>query len=267
MHDAAALARLPYHNRLPLRWGIQDTRVGCRQLARTPQYAVVYVLRGEIDYHDQHGRQRHIRPGDALQRLPDCGHRLCWPAGGSHAFIALPTGAWQALRELGLPTLQDPVLPVGGDARFESAMRRLGRQDTGSTPWEQTAMLSRLLELVVGLHRRALHHSDPEAALVSRACALLEEELTTACALPEVAERLGVAYPRLRRHFQRLMACPPGTWRLRRRMERAQELLEAGSSVAAVAEAVGYSDAFTFSRQFRRHCGTSPSRWQQQFDG
>jgi AraC-like DNA-binding protein len=79
--------------------------------------------------------------------------------------------------------------------------------------------------------------------------------------LPALARRLGVSAPSLRRHFVRATGLPPRAWIERQRMAQAERLLLAGRPVAAVAEAVGYADAFHFSRVFRRVTGTAPSRW------
>ncbi|RZL90592.1 MAG: AraC family transcriptional regulator [Variovorax sp.] len=49
------------------------------------------------------------------------------------------------------------------------------------------------------------------------------------------------------------------------RFERARELLAQGrATVSQVAEQLGFSDTANFSRAFRRHCGVTPSEFQQQ---
>ena len=42
------------------------------------------------------------------------------------------------------------------------------------------------------------------------------------------------------------------------RMDKAKELLKSGSTVADVAELVGYSDEFAFSKAFKKYLGISP---------
>lgn len=49
------------------------------------------------------------------------------------------------------------------------------------------------------------------------------------------------------------------------RFERAREMLaQARTTVSQVAEELGFSDTANFSRAFRRHCGVTPSDFQQQ---
>ena len=43
----------------------------------------------------------------------------------------------------------------------------------------------------------------------------------------------------------------------------AQMMLLEGGPVKAVAKALGYSDAYAFSKQFKRFCGSSPSAYAQ----
>jgi AraC family transcriptional regulator, regulatory protein of adaptative response / methylphosphotriester-DNA alkyltransferase methyltransferase len=72
-----------------------------------------------------------------------------------------------------------------------------------------------------------------------------------------------------RRQLQRALAEVGGTTFSRElqraRMERAAQLLRAGSfPVQVVAGAVGYRQAAQFAKVFRRHHGTSPSSFRRQ---
>ncbi len=53
---------------------------------------------------------------------------------------------------------------------------------------------------------------------------------------------------------------PPLSLLIRLRLQRAMDLLQRGShNVAEAARAVGYEDAFYFSRLFKKHIGVTPS--------
>ena len=78
-----------------------------------------------------------------------------------------------------------------------------------------------------------------------------------------VAERLCVGYETLRKQFQREMHLSLEEYRQSRRMTTAQMMLLEGEPVKAVAKALGYSDAYAFSKQFKRFCGSSPSVYAQ----
>lgn len=80
-----------------------------------------------------------------------------------------------------------------------------------------------------------------------------------------LARAVGLSPAQLRRLFARHCACSPGTWLMRHRLQRAEELLARTSlSVQEVADECGFADAFWFSRLFRRERGVSPRRWRQE---
>jgi AraC-like DNA-binding protein len=65
--------------------------------------------------------------------------------------------------------------------------------------------------------------------------------------------------------FAEVVGQPPLTYLTRWRMTLAADLLteREEATVAEVARAVGYSDAFTFSTAFKRNRGVSPSRFRR----
>jgi AraC-like DNA-binding protein len=99
---------------------------------------------------------------------------------------------------------------------------------------------------------------------VGRARARLGEDLKRPCRPRQVARELGCDYERFRKLFQRDTGLSPIRWHMRRRMDRACELLlNRKLTIAHVAEAVGFSDQALFATRFRRHCGMSPSQFRR----
>ena len=67
------------------------------------------------------------------------------------------------------------------------------------------------------------------------------------------------------RVFRREIGLPPGRYVIRCRIDRARYLLlHSKQSIGAIAEQLGYHDAFYFSKQFKRNTGMSPSDFRQQ---
>ena len=76
---------------------------------------------------------------------------------------------------------------------------------------------------------------------------------------------MGLSYERIRKLFMKQIGVSPHAYRIRRRLDRACELLREGkASVSEIAERLGYADPFTFSRQFTKERGTSPSAYRKQ---
>ncbi|WP_417268839.1 helix-turn-helix domain-containing protein [Celeribacter sp.] len=64
-----------------------------------------------------------------------------------------------------------------------------------------------------------------------------------------------------RRAFRDRIGMTPQKYREQKRMEYAIRRLDMGLTVKQVAEELGYSDPYFFSRQFKRHIGASPSQY------
>jgi AraC-like DNA-binding protein len=76
-----------------------------------------------------------------------------------------------------------------------------------------------------------------------------------------IARHHRVPLSTFRKRFIALTGKPPQRWVIEKRIARARELLAEGASVRNVAEQLGYSDVFFFSRQFREWTGIAPSAY------
>lgn len=77
-----------------------------------------------------------------------------------------------------------------------------------------------------------------------------------------LASEAGVSRALFAKRFTDVVGVPPLTYLTEWRMAEAKDLLaDPGASVATVARAVGYADAFGFSAAFKRHTGQSPTEF------
>ena len=80
--------------------------------------------------------------------------------------------------------------------------------------------------------------------------------------VPALARSAHVSEDHFSRSFKAAFGETPHRYLLRRRMERAKALLRAGElSVTEVCLAVGFTSLGSFSAQFRRYVGVSPSAY------
>jgi AraC-like DNA-binding protein len=81
------------------------------------------------------------------------------------------------------------------------------------------------------------------------------DEAATACAMPPST---------FRRRFKEAVGLSPRDFALVNRLSRARRrLLTDRRPIAAIAEELGYSDVYFFSRQFRAHTGMSPAAYRR----
>ncbi len=91
--------------------------------------------------------------------------------------------------------------------------------------------------------------------------------LSDLCADPhvtELARRCGLSRSYFTKAFKVSMGLPPHRWLVRRRIQRAEELLErTDDSICAIAAACGFADQSHLTRIFHAAIGTSPAAWRR----
>ncbi len=98
-----------------------------------------------------------------------------------------------------------------------------------------------------------------EATEVQRAIRYIEAHAERRLSIAEVAREAGISIRSLQKRFKSEVGLTPKSYQLMVQMDLAYKCLyESGMKVADVAALLGYSDAYTFSHQFKKHWGTSP---------
>ena len=103
------------------------------------------------------------------------------------------------------------------------------------------------------------HH--PTYQRLRRVVAHLEANYAQNVPVPVLAQMLGVSVAQLERHFQRVFQLSPRQMLTKLRMDAGMRLLREPGSIAAIAQACGYSDQSAFTRQFRSVTGLTPSEY------
>lgn len=109
----------------------------------------------------------------------------------------------------------------------------------------------------------AVSAQDDSSDLVSQACAFIAENISNPdLSVPDVSGAMGVSVQHLARLFRRKLGSTVVEQINSTRIERAKQLLLEGSmAVNAIAREVGYNNNVTFSRNFHRCVGMSPSEF------
>jgi AraC-like DNA-binding protein len=214
--------------------------------------------------------------------LPEEGgtrHRRGWNDGGVDSCDGTTTlivGAYPVHGEISrrlLDTLP-VVLRVEAGGPGDAVLDHLGAEVAADVPGQQV-VLDRLLDwLLVCAVRDYFDRPDGEPPawyaaqrdpVVGDALRLLHAEPAAPWTVSTLGERTGVSRSTLAKRFADLVGEPPLTYLTRWRMTLAADLLteRAGVTIAEVARAVGYSDAFAFSAAFKRTRGVSPSQFRR----
>lgn len=176
-------------------------------------------------------------------------------------FSELPD--WFVLRTDELPRLAPLALALG------LLGSEVQRRDLGAD-----MALHGLLDLVFTytmrelIEREGLAHSGWSHAIrdgqVGQVVSMMHENCSRPWTLEELAEEAGLSRTTLAERFRDAMGDTPLHYLRTLRMQRAMRLLsESERNLESIASEVGYQDAFSFSKVFKRTVGVSPRDFRQ----
>jgi len=226
----------------------------------------------------QHGRLRLDHQGGSLRGGPgDC---LAVPAGVPYRFwvegrrdaehwIMNCDGAsclrwWQHLGR------QEPaVLHVArrGEAEWlcERILDHLG-SERSSDRWTACCYMQAYHSLIAADQEWRPADGGAAAELAARCRDLVAGRGLELGSVVELADELGVGPDYLARCCRQLGLPSPGDQLRLVRMQRAAALLSDGMrQVGSIADELGFSDVFAFSKAFKRYAGLSPRAWRRHF--
>lgn len=97
-----------------------------------------------------------------------------------------------------------------------------------------------------------------------RAYAFIEAHLDGDPSISDLAQECRLSASHFARAFRQAVGMPPHRWLMKRRIERAKELLLEGDlELAQIALACGFVDQSHLTRIFSQHEGHSPGRWRR----
>ncbi len=212
------------------------------------------------------GRAHELCPGLTYSYGPRCPHQIeADQADPPRKYFIDFTGRSAAamLRAAALPSGTARRLVPGG--QFAEIMELLIRQ--GARPGPETDRIcSALLQALAGTIAQAPSQadqadSDVRARQTYLQCReLLDRHFLNLTSLGELADRCGLAPAYLCRLFQRFDTDTPYQALIRHRMNHAAAALtRSNHMVKQVAHELGYTDAYQFSRAFKRIHGVSPA--------
>jgi AraC-like DNA-binding protein len=207
-----------------------------------------------------------LRPGDLTICASDEPYRL--KLSDDHATLAveLPRAALEAR----VPDLDDRIARALRGASpgvrlfhdFLLSLWRQGDQSEAEPSWQESVSNVFLDLLALALREeRPIAEGGSHAA--RRLSALIEARLTDpGLSTTMLADELGISARSVQTLFAQ-RATTPSAYILRRRLERAAELLagDATLSITELAFELGFNDSAYFTRCFRQQFGAPPSAW------
>ncbi len=253
------------------RW-VRDTGIYFSQIHAT---VLLYVYRGTCRLeHGAPGGERAVTVGPAqfIAVPPDTRYRF-WvePKGDLELAIAHANGTafdrfWQAL---GGPS--PTLLKVRRRREIERDLEDVIQHAPSWSETDRVAALhyfQALLNIVAGDQTLDLPARSRSDAHADHCRELIEEQFQRYTSLGELAAALDLNPDYLSRAYRARFDVTPAEHLRWRKMEQASVWLREGDrTVEVIACALGFSDAFAFSKSFKAYAGLPPQFWRKQFKG
>ncbi|MBD2845017.1 helix-turn-helix transcriptional regulator [Paenibacillus sp. IB182496] len=231
---------------------------------RTIKHGWVFPVRGEA-HMQVNGTSYALEPGRVLHAAPEM--RLDSQVQGEGEFeyylllyrleqasdaAATVCGTHYALRPGVHPGINERLVQLHRQVRRTGELARL----------KTSALLMDLLHQVLHGCGQAIGGSAPSEQAVTAAAAYIEDHYMEPLTLHGLAALHGMSSARFSYYFHKYMRLRPIEYVMQCRMERARELLQAGTfPISAVSASVGYDNPLYFSRVFKKKFGLSPSKY------
>ncbi|HHV10279.1 MAG TPA: helix-turn-helix transcriptional regulator [Clostridiales bacterium] len=231
-------------------------------------YSCFLLLSGNGSYYGEEGKRYPLEPGTVVQRLPGLVHSTEVTPDGSwlEFFISFGRSTYDYLCSLKLLPIASPVIRTDFDDSLLSSFSRLLDQMKKADDTELPFLSLKAQKLVLTLLQPQIKSSNADSMkeAMEEACRYLSPEIGSSLSLEDIAARLGMSYENFRKQFRKYTGSSPAQYRTMQRMKHAKLMLLSGISIKETAALTGYSDTYSFTKQFTHTVGMPPGRYRKE---
>jgi len=233
---------------------------------QTKSYHGVLILSGHGIYKDAN-YETPIKPGDFIQRFPGNPHStIITDDDWAEIYVMIGKSMFKDLAVLNVMSEGQPVLHPGID--FETVQTFLNFHDQLGfvDHLELPLLVPQLINYLARINYldKTNQPNTEEKNMLTLATKYIHENINTRITVHDVATHVDMGYEKFRKLFTQHYNISPGNYIIDNRIFNSQKLLTNSElSIKEVAYKLGYVDAYTFSKQFKKITGRSPSDFQQ----
>ncbi|MBN1554437.1 MAG: helix-turn-helix domain-containing protein [Phycisphaerae bacterium] len=230
-----------------------------------PDIELIYIIRGRFDYDDVRGETFSFGPGDHLLIWPEVEHTLRCRRGRPGKFACIHCEPMRQYRYAEGKYAMEPTprvkIATGRDPLLRSLFEQVARAFAGGGRFRRELVAS----LVRSIWLRLAEYWQPDSVentpsvRVEQMAEFLRRRFRDPVGRRDLSEQFQLTPQYVNKLFREELGVTPVEFLNRLRVERAVALLRDGRSVKETAEEVGFSDAFYFSKVFKRIRGVPPS--------
>jgi AraC-like DNA-binding protein len=232
------------------------------------EYQLVYIARGRGFFETTETGRVRIQAGQVFLLFPGVPHRYrpVKKQGWDESWIGFNGEvAVRLMNEFFTP--EKAVIRVGYDQELRDLIHSITDLMQETPAGYQQLMAARTMETLALTRSRAMsyHAADREVMQrVQQARNFLLRHSEEDVDMEKLATQLGLSYSRFRAMFKEHTGTPPHQYQLDIRINKARELLRHSSlSISEIAERLGFSSVYYFSRLFKKREGGSPSEYRK----
>lgn len=227
-------------------------------------YSCSVLLNGKGTFIDSSNNNHSLTPNSIFQCLPEKKFSIIvdndsqW----SEFNIKIGKSVFDSLASLNLLNIDTPVFQINLKPYLTQWFSELVNQLKHTEIAELPEVLFVTQKLLINLHREDIRRYESDIdAIIAGAKQMLYYRYNENISLDEIASSFNISYEKFRKIFKQKVGISPIQYRLRTKFHLAERLLSEGFPIKMVAEEVGYTDPFTFSRQFTKYMGAPPSKF------
>lgn len=233
----------------------------------TNHYGGVMVLSGQGEYYDEAAGKVPIHPGDFIQRFPGRKHTtLVTSNDWSEIYICIGALLFENLRDMNVISIDKPILTTGLDFTLIEQLLDFYKKLEVANNLELSLLVSEAIAIFsrANFLDKQNSHSSDEIDMLQMSCKYIDENILNRLSVEDVANHVNVGYEKFRKIFTNHYGVGPGLYMIQQRMHRAQIMLADNNlSIKEIANELGYTDAYAFSKQFKKLMGISPSEFKK----
>lgn len=226
------------------------------------RYDLVMVLSGTGKYIDDEFGEIPLEAGDCIQRLPGRKHStIILDNEWSEFYLCVGTALFESMFNI-YAAAHKPVLKTGIDFEMIQLFLDIHKKLDTATGVEVPLLLPKAVALVTRaayLHRinsRTVEEED----ILKVAVAYIKDNPGSRMSVEDVADQVDMGYEKFRKLFQQYYGISPGNYILNQRIRAAQSMLSGDKmTIKEIAVELGYRDTSSFSKQFKKVTGRTPT--------
>ena len=225
-------------------------------------YSCSVLLKGKGTFIDSSGNSYPLIQNSIFQCLPSKNFSIIIDRDSewSEFNIKIGKSVFDSLASLKLLNIDTPVFQVNLKPYLIQWFSELIKQLNHTENAELPEVLFVTQKLLINLHREDIRRYESNIdAIIAGAKQMLFYRYDENISLDEIASSFHISYEKFRKIFKQKVGISPIQYRLQTKFHLAERLISEGFSIKMVAEEVGYTDPFTFSRQFTKYMGVPPS--------